>query len=83
MIMSIISQNIKIVMDAYILGTLFHYIVKKDPEQEVTKKLMCSLDKYCHERQLPGELHEKIKGYFEFQQKHSSASSDNVIQVRP
>jgi hypothetical protein len=81
MVVSIISQNIKIVMDAYILGTMFHYIVKRDPEQEVTKQLMRSLDVYCHGRQLPGELHEKIKDYFEFQQKHSSSTSDNVLQV--
>jgi hypothetical protein len=27
----LISQNLKVLIDAYILGTLFHYLVKKDP----------------------------------------------------
>lgn len=54
------AVQVKVVIDAYILGTLFHYIVKKDPEVEATKELMQELRAYCAERQLPSELAAKM-----------------------
>ena len=29
LILAILAQNVKVIIDAYILGTLFHYLVKK------------------------------------------------------
>lgn len=55
-----VSMQVKVVIDAYILGTLFHYIVKKDPEVEAAKELMQGLRAYSSERQLPPELASKM-----------------------
>jgi hypothetical protein len=82
MVMSLVAQNAKVVLDAYILGTLFHYLVKKDPEVEAAKALMSALDVYCHERSLPSSLHEKMRDYLRFQQQHSTAAADHVIKVQ-
>lgn len=109
MVVAIISQNIKVVINAYILGTalaasprevalsercawwkgeglcagtLFHFLVKKDPEMEATKDLMETLHVYCTERRLPAELQKKIRAYLDFQQQHSSAVAEHVTKVR-
>ena len=76
------SQNLKVVIDAYILGTLFHYLVKKDPEEEASQELMRALKVYCDERDLPNSLHEKMQDYLKFQQQHSTGVTDHVIRVR-
>lgn len=82
MLMSLVAQNAKVVLDAYILGTLFHYLVKKDPEQEASKALMAALDVYCVQRALPQSLHDKMREYLRFQQQHSTAAADHVVKVR-
>lgn len=69
-------------MDAYVLGTLFHYLVKKDPEIEMNRQLMFAMTLYCEERHLPGQLRDKIQAYFKFQQQHSNAVTDQVMPVR-
>jgi hypothetical protein len=81
MLLGIMTQNIKVVVDAYILGTLFHYLVKKDPEMEATKELMMDLEQYCLHRHLPHELVTKMKEHVLYQQKKSSAVAMNVQQV--
>lgn len=80
--LALVCQNIKIVMDAYVLGTLFHYLVKKDPEIEMNRQLMFAMTLYCEERHLPGQLRDKIQAYFKFQQQHSNAVTDQVMPVR-
>ena len=77
------ATQVKVVIDAYILGTLFHYIVKKDPEVEAAKELMHGLRVYCNERQLPSELAAKMEAYIAFQQNHSSAVATHVRHVCP
>ena len=64
------------------LGTLFHYIVKKDPDVEAARELMRGMHVYCKDRQLPAELVSKMEAYIEFQQKHSPAGSIYVRRVR-
>ena len=81
-IIGLASQNLKVVIDAYILGTLFHYLVKKDPEEEASQELMRALKVYCDERDLPTSLHEKMQDYLRFQQQHSTSVTDHVIRVR-
>ena len=81
-VVGLISQNLKVVIDAYILGTLFHYLVKKDPEEEASQELMRALKVYCDERDLPTSLHEKMQDYLRFQQQHSTGVTDHVIRVR-
>lgn len=63
-------------------GTLFHYLVKKDPEEEATKELFIALDVYCAERNLPRALHGKMQDYLHFQKQQSKAVSDQVVKVR-
>jgi hypothetical protein len=81
MAMSIFAQNVKVIIDAYILGTLFHNLVKKDPE--AARELMSGLHAYCKQRQLPAELVSKMEAYIHFQQKHSSAVANSIRYVRP
>lgn len=81
-VLALLCQNIKIVMDAYVLGTLFHYLVKQDPEIEMNRQLMNSMTLYCQERCLPAQLRDKIEEYFKFQQQHSNAVTDQVMTVR-
>ena len=76
-----IAQNVKVVVDAYVLGTLFHYLVKKDPELEAARDLMAGLHQYCAERGLTSELTGKMEAYLSFQQKNSSAISTSVLHV--
>jgi hypothetical protein len=52
---------------AYILGTLFHYLVKKDANVEAFRKRMQRLEEYSVQRMLPYNLKLKLKMYFEFQ----------------
>jgi hypothetical protein len=78
---SLVAQNLKVIIDAYILGTLFHYLVKTDPEKEESKEVMKALQIYCTDRGLPGALHSKMRSYLQFQQTHSTAVADNVIKV--
>lgn len=82
MVLSIVTQNVKVVIDAYILGTLFHYLVKKDPELEATRDVLSGLHQYCSDRSLSRELTSKMEAYLLFQQKRSSAISIYVMRVR-
>ena len=79
--MGLVAQNLKVVIDAYILGTLFHYLVKKDPAEEASQELMRALKVYCEERDLPSSLYEKMQDYLRFQQQHSTSVTDHVIRV--
>lgn len=82
LILSLFSQNIKVIIDAYILGTLFHYLVKKDPEVEAARDLMAGLNLYCKERSLPSELTRKMEAHLLFQQRKSSVISTSVLRAR-
>lgn len=82
MVLSIVAQNVKVVIDAYILGTLFHYLVKKDPELEATRDVLAGLHQYCSDRSLTRELTSKMEDYLLFQQKNSSSISTHVLRVR-
>jgi hypothetical protein len=66
----------------HVQGTLFHFLVKKDPELEAARELMVSLDEYCAHRRLPKELAQKMQAYLQFQQQHASAISEHVMKVR-
>eukprot|EP00854_Cymbomonas_tetramitiformis_P001693 gene1693-2348_t len=53
---SILVLFIALVMEAYVIGTLFHYLVKKDPDVEAFQKRLQRLEDYAAIRQLPREL---------------------------
>lgn len=77
----IASQSLKVVIDAYILGTLFHYLVKKDPAEEAAQELERALKVYCSERELPSTLHKKMQDYLRFQEQHSTSVTESVVRV--
>lgn len=81
LILSVMTQNVKVIIDAYILGTLFSYLVKRDPELMAARDLIRGLSLYCQERSLPGDLIKKLEAHIMFQQKKSSAISSSVLQV--
>ena len=82
MVLSVFAQNIKVIIDAYILGTLFHYIVKRDPQLEALKELMDALKKYCVQRNLGSDLHHRMADYLRFQQKRSTSHIQMSLSVR-
>jgi hypothetical protein len=82
MLLAIVAQNIRVIVSAFILGTLMHYLVKKDPEIKAMKELMADLDQYCAQRHLPHDLATKMKEHINYQQRHSSAVSSTVQQVQ-
>ena len=65
---------------AYILGTLFSFVVKKDDNADTYRKSMAALESYCKNRNLPPKLHDSLTKYFEFQLSKSD-SDDNNAQV--
>ncbi|GMH42770.1 hypothetical protein BSKO_10689 [Bryopsis sp. KO-2023] len=79
MAFSIIIILVQIVLEAYILGTLVHYVVKKDANIEAFRADMSSLTTYCKVRKLPDELREKLVLYFEFQ--HNKKMADDEAQI--
>ena len=62
---------------AYILGTLFSYVVKKDEKAEAYRKSMTALDYFCKNHKLPAALTERCTKYVTFQLKNSK-QDDNA-----
>ncbi|KAK3251423.1 hypothetical protein CYMTET_39233 [Cymbomonas tetramitiformis] len=81
MICSVAMLFISLVMEAYVLGTLFHYLVKKDPDVEAFQKRMQNLNDYVAHRDLPSQLVERLNQYFEFQYSKQSAVSSNTVMA--
>ena len=50
---------------AYILGTLFHYVVHKDEELERTRKRHQNLEAYASSRHLPAALCARLRRHFQ------------------
>ena len=82
MVISVIAQNVKVIIDAYILGTLFHYIVKQDPQLEALRGLMTALSNYCTQRSLGVDLQRRMADYLRFQQKHTGSHLQLSLSVR-
>ena len=82
MIVSVIAQNVKVIIDAYILGTLFHYIVKQDPQLEALRSRMAALSNYCKQRSLSADLQRRMADYLRFQQKYTGSHLQMSMSVR-
>jgi hypothetical protein len=48
-------------------GSIFFYLVRRSPEEELHKQWMYSVDQYCSERSLPTQLHDAMKQYVPLQ----------------
>ncbi|KAK3285457.1 hypothetical protein CYMTET_6939 [Cymbomonas tetramitiformis] len=79
---SILVLFIALVMEAYVIGTLFHYLVKKDPDVEAFQKRLQRLEDYAAIRQLPRELTDRLEHYLKFQYSKRS-SSGKIIKSLP
>jgi hypothetical protein len=71
MILSLLVQYLAIWVSAYILGSLFHYLLvsQKDPLKEAQNKRMQDLDTFMQERRIPLATRKRLVEYFEFQYK--------------
>jgi hypothetical protein len=73
----------QIVLEAFILGTLFHYIVKKDQAVENFRKRLVMLEEYGYTRQLPSELRGRLRKHFEFQYQKTQEVDTGVLGLMP
>ena len=80
-LVSIAVMFLAIYIAAYVLGTLFHYLLmaQKDPLKEAHNQKMQDLSAFMEERRLPLVTRKRLNEYFEFQykkavQKRSSAA---------
>ena len=74
---------LQIVLEAFILGTLFHYIVKKDQAVENFRKRLVMLEEYGSTRQLPSELRGRLRKHFEFQYQKTQEVDTGVLGLMP
>ena len=49
MLFSICVMLVQVVLEAYILGTLFHYVVKKDAKLEEFRSACCTDNSLLHD----------------------------------
>mmetsp|Transcript_26024 Transcript_26024/g.58867 ORF Transcript_26024/g.58867 Transcript_26024/m.58867 type:complete len:2813 (-) Transcript_26024:149-8587(-) len=73
MILSILVMYNSIFISAYILGSLFHYLLvsQKDPLTEAHRKRMADVITFAEARRLPAGVRKKLIQHFEFQYKKS------------
>ena len=71
MILAVSVQYLAIWVSAYILGSLFHYLLvsQKDPLKEAHMKKMDDLTTFMEERHVPMVTQKRLVDYFEFQYK--------------
>lgn len=67
--MSVITKFLAIYLNAYILGTLFHYLVQKDPLADAHRKRIGDVTEFADSRKLAPDLRNKLIDYFDFQVK--------------
>lgn len=73
----------QLVYSAYILGTLFHYVVKNDNRVETFRKRMKAVETYAESRKLPTELASRMKRYFSFAMNKADSSHDRILSRMP
>lgn len=84
LIFAIVVCAVQVVFYAFVLGTLFHYLVRTDENTAHFKELLKALDQYSSKRSLPPRLAARIHAYFQFQHKKRASGADKIFaQVRP
>lgn len=69
----------QLIYNAYILGTLFHYVVKSDKGIENHRKRMKGVETYAESRKLPAELVGRIRRYFAFANNKMDSRQQNAV----
>mmetsp|Transcript_27947 Transcript_27947/g.79036 ORF Transcript_27947/g.79036 Transcript_27947/m.79036 type:complete len:1538 (+) Transcript_27947:383-4996(+) len=83
MFLSMAVFLIQTVVEAYILGTLMHYLVKRDPLEEQFHEFMQTVEEFSKARNLPNNLHRRLRAYFEFQHKQQRHNVRSIIEYLP
>ncbi|KAK9811376.1 hypothetical protein WJX72_002779 [[Myrmecia] bisecta] len=84
MLFAALVMLISAVMEAYILGTLFHYVIKKDAKLWAFRQLLRAVQAYCKTRNLPASLEERLLQYFEFQHtKMLDSDGSRILRALP
>ena len=68
---------------AYVLGTLFHYLVRTDENTVNFKALLKACDGFATERKLPPALAAKVSEHYRFQHSKQSSSTDRIFAQMP
>mmetsp|Transcript_10944 Transcript_10944/g.32500 ORF Transcript_10944/g.32500 Transcript_10944/m.32500 type:complete len:2648 (+) Transcript_10944:3-7946(+) len=83
LIFAIAISCAQIVFYAFVLGTLFHYLVRVDENTAQFKELLKALEGYCEKREFPVPLARKIRKHFEFQHQKQASGTQSIFAQMP
>jgi ankyrin repeat protein len=69
--------------DAFVLGTLFHYLVRTDENTVAFKVLLKAVEEFGLERRLPATLMARITTHFRFQHSKQSSATARIFAQMP
>lgn len=73
----------QIVFYSYVLGTLFHYLVRTDENTVAFKGLIKAVEEFAVDRSLPAPLVSRIVAHFRFQHSKQSSATDRIFAQMP
>ena len=82
-VLAIAVAIIQILFYAFVLGTLFHYLVRQDENSAQFKALMKAVDNFVQEHALPPPLADKIVEHYRFLHRKQSATTDRIFAQMP
>ena len=74
---------VQIVFYAFVLGTLFHYLVRTDENTVKFKELLKAVEEYAVRRRLPPTVARKMLAHFEFQHRKQSSGTEAIFLQLP
>jgi len=74
---------LQMVFYAFVLGTLFHYLVRTDVATVHFNELMKAVDEFVKKRRLPKDLSARIRAHFVFQKKKQASGTDKIVAQMP
>ena len=82
-VLALAISFLQIVFYAYVLGTLFHYLVRTDENTVAYKSLIKAVEEFALERKLPAPLVGRIITHFRFQHSKQSSATDRIFAQMP
>eukprot|EP00736_Rhodelphis_marinus_P003625 Rmarinus@m.19453 len=67
---------------AYVLGSIFHYLIRKDEQREAIAHHSRMLEDYAKSRHLPAQLVKRLRNYFDFYYGKRDGN-ENIIALMP
>eukprot|EP00736_Rhodelphis_marinus_P010665 Rmarinus@m.2341 len=71
---------LQVIFYAYILGTIFHYLVQRDEHEERRTQELQAIQLYATRHRLSEDLNSRLVRYFDFQHRKRNAGERNVQQ---